>query len=252
MQKKVLVTAGASGIGRETVRAFAEEGAQIATCDIDEPSMSQLAEEVPGIVTARCDISSRSDIESEIPRLIERLGGLDVLVNNAGIAGPTAPTEALDPDDWERVMRINLDGAFHVTRLAIPRLKESRRATIVNLSSAAGRFGYANRSAYSASKWGVVGFTKTLSIELGEWGICVNAILPGAVEGPRLRRVIEGRAQLSGLPVDQILEQTLTNQSLKALINAKHIAQYIRFLSSEAASSISGQALSMDGDMHRL
>ena len=109
---------------------------------------------------------------------IAALGGLDVLVNNAGIAGPTAPVEEFNPDDWDKVVKINLNGTFNVTRLAIPHLKKSQAGVIINMSSVAGRFGYANRSAYSATKWGIVGFTKTLSIELGEFGIHANAVLP--------------------------------------------------------------------------
>ena len=109
------------------------------------------------------------------------VGGLDVLVNNAGIAGPTAPVEEVSPAEWERVMHVNLGATFNVTRLAIPHLRQSSAGCIINMSSAAGRLGYPQRSAYATSKWGVIGFTKTLSMELGTFGIRANAILPGPV-----------------------------------------------------------------------
>src|SRR4051794_3771029 len=137
------------------------------------------------------------------------------LVNNAGISGPTAPIEEMDPDAWEKVLQVNLTGTFNVTRLSIPHLKHSRAGLIINMSSVAGRFGYPNRSPYSTSKWGLIGFTKTLSIELGKFGIRANAILPSAVEGLRLQRVFEGRAQQSGHSVEEVSKAALSIQSIK-------------------------------------
>ncbi len=177
--QRVLITAGASGIGRELARAFAGAGARVGVVDIDESALAALRAELPGLVAGHCDLAELAQIEREVPRLIVALGGLDVLVNNAGIAGPTAPVEQVTPEEWERVMRVNLGATFNVTRLAIPHLKQSTSASIINMSSAAGRLGYPQRSAYATSKWGVVGFTKTLSMELGPFGIRANAILPG-------------------------------------------------------------------------
>jgi NAD(P)-dependent dehydrogenase (short-subunit alcohol dehydrogenase family) len=195
--QRVLVTAGASGIGREIVRAFVAQGANVFVVDLNEAGLAELARESKQIQTALCDMSSRRPIEAMVPAAVAALGGLDVLVNNAGISGPTTSVEAFDPDAWDSVMRVNINGTFNVTRLAIPFLKQSEAGSIIVMSSVAGRYGYPNRSAYSASKWALIGFTKTLSRELGESGIRVNAILPGGVAGERIENVLQGRAAVS-------------------------------------------------------
>src|SRR3974390_522059 len=194
MTQRVLVTAGASGIGREIARAFKAQGAHVFVCDIDENGLATASRE--GLLTARCDMAQRAEIERMVPTAVDALGGLDVLVNNAGIAGLTLPVEQMPPDSWDKVIVVNLTGMFDVTRLAIPHLKRSTAGVVINLSSIAGRHAFANRSPYAASKWGVIGFTKTLAIELGEWGIRANAIAPGAVAGDRLGRVFRGGAQI--------------------------------------------------------
>lgn len=251
MSQRVLVTAGAAGIGREIVRAFAANGAKAFTCDLDAKGLEVLAQEIKGLVTKVCDMSKRSDIEQMVPFAAEALGGLDVLVNNAGISGPTAPVEAINPDDWEKVMQVDLNGTFNVTRLAIPHLKKSPAGVIINLSSIAGRFGYANRSPYATAKWGIIGFTKTLSIELGPYGIRANAILPGAVEGPRIQRVLEGRAKLSGKSVEEETKAAMSIQSLQRFVDPRDIAALAVFLASDAAKSISGQMLPIDNDAQK-
>ena len=192
--QKVLITAGASGIGREIALAFNKAGARVHVVDVDASGLNALRGDSLAISTEVCDLSDFGAIEAMVPRAIESLGGLDVLINNAGIAGPTALVENYDPREWDRVMQVNLGATFNVTRLAIPHLKKSSAGCIINMSSAAGRLGYPQRSAYAVSKWGVIGFTKTLSMELGVHGIRANAILPGAVAGPRMDRVLEGRS----------------------------------------------------------
>jgi NAD(P)-dependent dehydrogenase (short-subunit alcohol dehydrogenase family) len=164
--KKVLVTAGASGIGLAVARAFHASNALVYICDIDEAALARAAGEMPGLLTRRCNIGDRDDIAAMVADAAARLGGLDVLVNNAGIGGPTNPVHEMDPADWDAVLKVNITGAFDVTRLAIPHLLRSSCGRIINMASAAGRFGYANRSPYSASKWALIGLTKTLSIEL--------------------------------------------------------------------------------------
>ena len=159
MNQRVLITAGAAGIGREIAHAFAATGARVFVCDIDAAGLERLGQEIPGVLTARCDIANRADIHRMMAAAVVALGGLDVLVNNAGIAGPPAPVEEVRPDDWDQVVQVNLTGTFDVTRLAIPHLKQSAAGVIIIISSAAGRFGYANRSAYAATKWGLIGFT---------------------------------------------------------------------------------------------
>lgn len=252
MSQRVLITAGASGIGREIARAFAAGGARLFVCDIDDAALEALKKELPAVATVRCDVSKRAEIEGMVPAALQSLGGLDVLVNNAGIAGPTAPLEEVPPDEWDRVVQVNLTAAFDVTRLAIPALRKSPAGVILVMSSAAGRFGYPNRIAYAATKWGLVGFTKTLSMELGPFGIRANAILPGTVEGERIQRVFEGRAKLSGRSVDEMREASMQNQSLRALVDPRDIASLAVFLASDAGKAISGQALAIDNDIQRL
>jgi NAD(P)-dependent dehydrogenase (short-subunit alcohol dehydrogenase family) len=251
MTQRVLVTAGASGIGREIVRAFAANGAAVFVCDIDAKALDVLAAEITGLNIGICNVSKRTDIERMVAECAQTLGGLDVLINNAGISGPTAPVETMDPDEWEKVMQVDLTGTFNVTRCAIPHLKKSKAGVIVNMSSVAGRFGYANRSPYCTAKWGLIGFTKTLAIELGEYGIRANAILPGAVDGPRIQRVFEGRAKVSGKTMEQIQKEAMAVQSLKRLVDPKDIAALAVFLASDAAKSISGQLMPIDNDMQQ-
>ncbi|AET93719.1 3-ketoacyl-(acyl-carrier-protein) reductase (plasmid) [Burkholderia sp. YI23] len=246
--QRVLVTAGASGIGRAIAEAFVAAGAKVFVCDIDEAALLQLQEHAPGVLTSVCDIGDRAAAARMVDDAAAALGGIDVLVNNAGIAGPAASVETLDPDAWESVLRVNLTGTFIVTQHAIPHLKQSPAGAIVVMSSLAGRFGYPNRSPYAVTKWGLVGFTKTLSRELGEFGIRVNAILPGAVEGPRIQQVLEGRASVSGRSVDEERDAALANQSIRRFVDPADIAALAVFLASRAGRSISGQIIPVDGD----
>ncbi|WP_181305474.1 SDR family oxidoreductase [Rufibacter sp. XAAS-G3-1] len=248
MNQKVVVTAGAAGIGLEIVKAFAATGATVFVCDINETALEELKQNVPGVLTKVCDISNRSDVESMVTFGAEALGGLDVLVNNAGIAGPTAPVEEINPQDWEKVMQVDINGTFYVTRAAIPFLKKSAAGVILNMSSLAGRFGYENRSPYSTAKWGIIGFTKTLSIELGKYGVRANAILPGAVAGPRIDHVLQSRAEANGTTLEEEKDKAMAIQSLKGFVDPKNIAALVVFLASDSAKMISGQILPIDGD----
>lgn len=247
--QRVLITAGAGGIGRAIAAAFLARGARVFICDIDRQALATMQADFPEAGTTVCDISSRSEVRRMVAQAVASLGGLDVLVNNAGIAGPTAPVDRLAPDDWEKVVQVNLNGTFYVTHEAIPHLKQAAAGTIINMSSVAGRFGYANRSAYSTTKWGLIGFTKTLSMELGESDIRVNAILPGAVDGPRFQKVLQGRAELSGRTLAEETRAALATQSIKHLVDPRHIADLAVFLASDSGRSISGQMLNIDCDM---
>jgi NAD(P)-dependent dehydrogenase (short-subunit alcohol dehydrogenase family) len=246
--QRVLVTAGAGGIGRAIAMAFVSAGARVHACDVDATALGDLKAKAPGIGTSICDIADRDAVQSMVREATDSLGGLDVLVNNAGIAGPAASVADLDPDAWEAVLRVNLTGTFMVTQAAISHLKQSTAGSILVMSSLAGRFGYPNRSPYATTKWGLIGFTKTLSRELGEFGIRVNAILPGAVDGPRLKQVLEGRASVTGRSVTQEEAAALANQSIKRFVDPADIAALAVFLASDAARSISGQMIPIDGD----
>jgi len=251
MPQRVLITAGAAGIGREFARACAATGARVFVCVIDEPALAAIAKDIRGLIAKRYDMARRAEIEAMVPDAVGQLGGLDVLINNAGISGMTLPVVDYPPDDWDKVVAVNLTAMFDVTRLAIPHLKQSQAGVIINMSSVAGRFGFKNRSPYAATKWGVIGFTKTLAIELGQWGIRANAIAPGAVMGDRIERVFAGRAQISGKSVTDVRAEAMAEQSIKAMIDPKDIAALAVFLASDAAKSISGQVLPIDNDRQR-
>ena len=249
---RVLVTAGANGIGLATARAFAAEGAKVHVCDVDEAGLAALKDTAPGATFSRTDVSDRAAVALLFADAQAALGGLDVLVNNAGIAGPTGRVEEIGVEDWDRTLSVCLTSQFNCVRLAVPLLKESANPSIVNLSSAAGKFGFALRTPYSAAKWGVIGFTKSLSRELGEFGIRVNAILPGAVAGDRQRRVMEAKSQQLGLSFAEMEARVLSNGSIREYVTARQLADQILFLCSTRGRTISGQALSIDSDLQAL
>jgi NAD(P)-dependent dehydrogenase (short-subunit alcohol dehydrogenase family) len=249
---RVIVTAGASGIGLATARAFIREGAHVHVSDVDRAALDGLARTDARLRTSVCDVSDRSQVAAMFDAALDALGGLDVLVNNAGIAGPTAKCEDVDPDAWERTLAVNITGQFNCARLAIPHLRKSTNPSIVNLSSAAGRFGFPLRSPYSASKWAVIGFTKSLAIELGVDGVRVNAICPGSVAGPRIESVYANKAKARGVDYAVVLDEALAKTSLRRLVTADDIANAIVFLCSPAGANISGQVIPIDADAQGL
>lgn len=248
MTQRVLITAGASGIGLAIAKAFLNNGARVHISDIDAKAVQQATQEYPALTTSIGDVSQPDDLDALFNDVQTQVGGLDVLVNNAGIAGATAPTVDYPVETWNAVVSVNLNGTFMVTQRAIPLLKKSPAASIIVMSSLAGRFGYPNRVAYATTKWGLVGFTKTLSLELAPFGITANSIHPGAVEGPRIQTVLEGRAQVSGRTVDEEMKRALDNQAIKHFVDPADIAALTLFLSGPQARSISGQMFPIDGD----
>jgi NAD(P)-dependent dehydrogenase (short-subunit alcohol dehydrogenase family) len=250
---RVLVTAGAAGIGLEIARAFVEEGARVHVCDVDEAALATLRSSDPAITATACDVSDRAQVARLFDEALAALGGgLDVLVNNAGIAGPTGRLEEIPPEEWDRCLAVCLTGQFNCARLAIPYLRRSRNPSIVNLSSAAGKYGFALRAPYAAAKWGVIGLTKSLSIELGEAGIRVNAMLPGLVAGDRQRRVLEAKAQQRGVSYREMEAIAFSFTSIKDYVTPRQLADQILFLCSSRGRTISGQAISVDGDTRML
>lgn len=249
---RVLVTAGANGIGLAIAQAFLAEGARVHICDVDARAMADLKSTDPALTCTVCDVSDRAAVAKLFQEGTEILGGLDVLVNNAGIAGPTAKVDEMNPEDWDRCLDICLTGQFNCARLAIPKLRQSNNASIVNIASVAGRLGFAMRAPYAAAKWGVIGFTKSLSIELGPDNIRVNAILPGLVAGDRQRRVLEAKAQQRGLSYADMERIAFSYTSIKEYVTPQQLADQIVFMCSPRGRTISGQAISICGDTQML
>ena len=245
---RVLVTAGAGGIGREVALGFVREGARVHVCDLDAEALAALAGTEPAITGEVCDVADRGAVGRVVASAAAALGGLDVLVNNAGIAGPTGPVEEIDPAAWDRCLAVCLTSQFEFARLCVPLLRRAGGGSIVNLSSAAGRLGFPLRSPYAAAKWGVIGLTKSLAVELGPAAIRVNAILPGIVEGERIRRVFADKGRARGVPAAQVEAEALAGVSLGAMVTPQQIADQILFLASERGRTITGQAISVCGD----
>jgi len=249
---RVIVTAGASGIGLATAQAFVAEGARVVICDVDTKALAAVAASDAALTQHVCDVSDAAAVERFFATATTTLGGLDVLVNNAGIAGPTAKCEDIKLADWERTLAVDLTGQFLCAQRAIPWLRKSANPSMINLSSAAGRFGFPLRTPYAAAKWGVIGLSKSLAIELGPQGIRVNAICPGSVAGPRIDSVFANRASARGVPVDIVVDEALANTSLRRLVTAEDIANAIVFLASPCGANVSGHALPIDADIHTL
>jgi len=246
--RRVLITGAAGGIGLEIGRTFLAAGDRVQVCDADPEAVAALALSDSGIGAAVVDISDAAAAQDWVRRAEAALGGIDVLVDCAGVGGPTKPIEELGLDEWQRVLDVNLTGTFAVTQAAVPALRRSSQGRIIVLSSLAGRTGYPNRLSYAVTKWGLVGLVKTLSIELGGDGVTVNAIQPGAVDGERVRSVVRGRAEASGRSFDEEWADAMANRSIRRPTPPQDIAALCLFLASPAAGTISGQAIPIDGD----
>lgn len=250
--QRVLVTAGAAGIGRAIAEAFAREGARVFVCDVDTVALARLAAEQPGIGQCTADVAARDQVATLFERALAALGGLDCLVNNAGIAGPTGKVEEIDPAEWDRCLAIDLTGQFNCVRLAVPHLRKSSNASIMNVSSLAGRLGFPLRTPYAAAKWGVVGFTRSLAAELGPDRIRVNALLPGIVAGERQKRVLTAKAAARGLSFEEMERLAFSYTSIKEYVTAEQLADLVLFAASPRGATISGQSLSVCGDTNML
>ena len=250
--QRVIITAGASGIGRAIADLLIENGAKVHICDIVDDYLDDFAKDHPDAGVTKADVSSESDVARLFAEATEKLGGLDALINNAGIAGPTKPVEDITLDEWRQCLEIGLTGQFLCTRLAVPMLKSTGGGSIVNMSSVAGKYGFPGRSPYSAVKYGVIGITETWARELGPSNIRVNAIQPGVVEGARIDAVITARAEQEGRTNAEVEAGLLEHVSLRRMVTGRDIAETTMFLMSDAGRNISGQSIAVDGNVETL
>jgi len=242
--QRVLITAGAGGIGRVMAATFVQAGAKVHICDVVKPALDEMVKTL-GVTATLCDVSDLRQVDLLFADVTRYLNGLDVLINNAGIAGPTGKVEDISVEDWRRCIDIDLNGMFYCTRLAMPMLKASGGGSIVNLSSAAGRLGFPFRTPYAAAKWAVVGFTRSLSMEVGTDNIRVNAIQPGVVEGERIDRVIEAKAKAVGISFEEQKKISLERVSMRTMVSPQDIANMALYLASDLGKHVTGQAISV-------
>ena len=252
MSQRVMITASASGIGRVIAKAFAAEGAKVHICDVNEEALAEFREEFPEIAATHVNVRSEGEIDAWFDEALDDLGSLDVLINNAGVKGPTAPVDDIDYADWRECLEICLDSHFLCARRAAPVMKAQKSGAIINLSSTAGLYGFGNRTPYAAAKWAVIGLTKSLAVELGPHNVRCNAICPGAVRGDRINRVIQGEADARGVDFDVVARERVGSQSISRFVEPDEIADMCLFLGSPAAKMVNGQVIAVDGHLETM
>ncbi|MEQ9003376.1 MAG: SDR family oxidoreductase, partial [Pseudomonadales bacterium] len=248
----VLITAGATGIGRTIADEFLSKGWQVHVCDVAEQAVAEWTAGGPGRHGYVADAADARHVDDVFDRLAAVTPTLDALVNNVGIAGPTAPVESIEPADWDRTVAVDLSAHFYSARRAIPMLKRNGGGSIVSIASNAALFGLPLRAPYVASKWALIGLTKTLAMELGPFNIRANAICPGSVRGPRIDGVIEREARWRGLSPDVVRHAYERQSSMRCFVDAADVAQLAAFLCDPRGARISGQAIAVDGHTETL
>lgn len=247
--QRVLVTAGASGIGLAIARAFAADGASVCVADSAQTHLAALRDENAPIHGLQCDVARPDQVQRLFGALADKWrGSFDVLVNNAGVAGPVANVEDIEWDDWERTLRVNVGGMFLCVQAALPLWRANGRGVIINISSTSARTGMLRRLPYVVSKVAVHGLTLNLARELGPLGISCNAVLPGLVDNPRGRRILSDHARENDLSFEQVLEDNLRFVSMRTMIDPAEVAAMCLHLASPAGAHISGQLIAVCGN----
>ena len=244
--RSILVTAGAAGIGRAIAERFLAGGDLVHVVDVADDVVASLPQQILG---SCLDVSNESDVEQLIERQHDSHGPVDVLINCAGIQGPTGYIEDISLEDWRRCMAVNLDAMYLMTKAVVPAMKQRASGNIINISSTAGWHGYPLRTPYAASKWAVIGLTKSLAMELGVDGIRCNTICPGSVEGARMDRVIKAEALEKGVQEQEIRDSYTSGSSMRTFISPNDIADMAWFLASDASSKVTGQIMNVDGHL---
>ena len=244
MTRRVLITAGANGIGLVMAQAFAATGDRVWVTDVDAAAVASVP---AGIRATRCDAADEGQMMALFAAITADWGGLDVLCANAGIKGPTAAIEDMDLGEWHACLGVNLDGAMIAAKHAARMMKPAGKGVMIFTSSTSGLYGTPFRAPYVAAKWGLIGLMKTVAMELGPHGIRANAICPGSVNGPRIDRVIEAEAQAKGMTPDAVRQGYASGTAMKRLTDPEDVAAMALFLASDGAKMVSGQALAVDG-----
>ncbi len=247
-----LVTGAASGIGRAIAERLSGQGWRVHICDVNPEAVAGFAAEHPDIRAVTCDVGNAAEVQACVAGVIAAEGRIDLLVNNAGISGLNAPVEEIPDEDFRRTMDINVNGSFYFVKAVVPAMKAAGQGVIVNIASTAALFGYPNRTPYAASKWAIVGLTKTLAMELGPHNIRVNAICPGSVEGPRIDGVIERDADTRGMEAAEVRRIYESQVSMRRFVSADDIARTCAFLAGDDAGLVSGQIIAVDGHTESL
>jgi len=245
--KNVVVTAGGSGIGLGIALGYKALGANVTICDVDDANLAAVRSENPTVIAVKADISKEEQVAQLFKTAIGEMGSIDILVNNAGISGPTAPLEGISLTDWRACMNVNIDGCFLCCREVVPFLKAQGAGSIINISSTAGIFAYPMRAPYAASKWAMVGLTKTLAMELGPFGIRTNSIAPGSINNARMDGVIAREAVSKGVSEAEIRESYAQQSAMRSFIDVEEISDMAIFLSSDLGKHINGQVIAVDG-----
>ncbi len=253
--KKIIISAGASGIGWATAKVCLSKGAYVYLCDIDNKSLNKIQKHPLAnkkLFYYECDASDEDDVSNFFSKVNKKTKKVDALINNVGVAGPTGTIEKLSSEDWEKTLKINVISHFYFAKLAIPMLKKNKGGSIINISSGAGIMGFPLRSPYAASKWAVIGLTKTLAMELGKFKIRVNAICPGTIKGDRMIRVIRDKAKFLKVSKKKIEKDFISMASMNCWINEEDIGKMCSYLISSDGEKISGQAIPIDGNATRM
>lgn len=244
-----IITGAGSGIGREITSQLTNIGIDVVINDVDEDALSEAKTEMErnegNLITLRGDASNPDTATTLVDTAVTEFGGIDIVVNNVGVAGPTKPCEAISTQEFMETLEINLGSMFATTKAAIPHLRESNTGRIVNLSSMSGKRPLMHRTPYTTAKMGVIGFTRTLATELAEDNITVNAICPGSVEGSRLNSVIEGQAESQGRPISEVEEEFKNVSPMGKFVQASDVAETVVYLCSDHADRTTGQDLNV-------
>ena len=252
--KKIIISAGGSGIGWSSAKIFLDKGAIVYLCDINPTFLNKCKTHKLNnkkLFVFQCDASDENQVKNFFSKILKKTKKIDALINNVGVAGPTGSLEKLKSKDWERTIQVDVNSHFYFTKKAIPLIKKSRNGSIINISSTAGILGFPLRSPYAASKWAIIGVTKTLAMELGKFNIRVNAVCPGSIKGERMKRVIRDKAKFTKVSSKKIEKDFISMSSMKKWILEEDIGKMCAFLISDDSSKVSGQVISVDGHTER-